>query len=45
VNLIAAHEPGDTVALTIERHGREQEIEVRLDEWPTPEEPETTWEG
>nr|HID13459.1 PDZ domain-containing protein [Anaerolineae bacterium] len=45
VDLIAAHEPGDTVVLTIEREGREREIEVELGEWPVPEEPDAMWEG
>ncbi len=44
-SLIAAHEPGDTVVLTIERAGREQEIEIKLGKCPAPEEPETMWEG
>ena len=45
VVLIAAHEPGDAVVLTVERDGREQEIQVKLGEWPLPEEPGTTEEG
>jgi serine protease Do len=36
---IAAHEPGDTVRLTIERDGRRQEIEVTLGAWSGTEEP------
>ena len=44
-SLIAAHEPGDVVVLTIERDGRERAIEVELGEWPVPEEPGATWEG
>ena len=36
---IAAHEPGDTVRLTIERDGRRQEIEVTLGAWSGAEEP------
>jgi len=43
--LIAAHEPGDVVVLTIERDGREREIEVELGEWSAPEEPGARWEG
>ncbi len=45
VRLIADHEPGDTVTLTVERDGQEREIEVELGEWLVLEEPETTWEG
>jgi membrane-associated protease RseP (regulator of RpoE activity) len=45
VGLLAAHEPGDVVELTIKRADRELEVEVELGEWPAPEEPGTTWEG
>lgn len=45
VGLIAAYEPGDTVVLTIERDGREREMEVELGEWPLPEEPGAVGEG
>lgn len=45
VALITAHEPGDTVALTVERNNREQEIKVELGEWPAPAEPEEMWQG
>jgi S1-C subfamily serine protease len=45
VDLIAGHAPGDTVALTIERDGRERQIEVELGAWPAPEEPGEMWEG
>ncbi len=45
VLLIAAHEPGDTVTLTIERDGRRLEIEVELGEWPGPEDSGPAWEG
>ena len=43
--LIAAHEPGDVVVLTVERAGREREIEVELGEWPVPDEPGAMWQG
>jgi S1-C subfamily serine protease len=45
VGLIAAHGPGDVVVLTVERDGREREIEVELSEWPAPEEPGAMGEG
>jgi predicted metalloprotease with PDZ domain len=45
VGLIAAHRPGDVVALTVERDGREREIEVELSEWPAPEEPVAMGDG
>jgi len=43
--LIADHEPGDTVTLTVERDGQEWESEVELGRWPVLEEPGATWEG
>jgi serine protease Do len=43
--LIAAHEPGDVVVLTVERAGREREITVELGEWPAPDEPGARWQG
>jgi S1-C subfamily serine protease len=45
VGLLAAHEPGDVVELTIKRAGRELEVEVELGEWPAPEEPGAMWES
>jgi S1-C subfamily serine protease len=45
IGLIAAHEPGDGVVLTIKRGGRERKIEVELSEWPAPEGPEAREEG
>lgn len=32
---VAAHQPGDTVTLTILRDGQEQRIQVTLGQWPT----------
>jgi S1-C subfamily serine protease len=43
--LIAAHEPGDVVVLTVERAGREREITVELGEWPASDEPGARWQG
>jgi S1-C subfamily serine protease len=45
VGLIAAHGPGELVVLTVERDGREREIEVALSEWPAPAEPGAMGEG
>jgi predicted metalloprotease with PDZ domain len=44
-DLIAAQEPGEVVALAIERDGRERVIEVELSEWSVPTEPEAMEEG
>jgi S1-C subfamily serine protease len=43
--LIAAHEPGDVVVLTVERAGRERGIAVELGEWPAPDESGARWQG
>jgi S1-C subfamily serine protease len=43
--IIAAHEPGDVVVLTVERAGREREITVELGEWPASDKPGAMRQG